>query len=237
MTKIVLTAIILVSLLANLSAQMVQNVDAAKFKQLMTTENGIILDVRTPEEYSRGHIQGSTSINISDPEFVTKLGLLQKDKTILIYCLSGSRSNVAANYMSKMGFKKIYALQRGLMDWNNQSYPLEKSSQAVASSGTTYSEQSFGKLIKDNRLVLIDFHAIWCGPCKAMNPVIEKVSADFKGKARVEKIDIEINKLIASTYQVLSVPGFVLFKGGVKVWSHNGTISYNDLAGVIKKHL
>lgn len=237
MKQVFLTFILFISLLIEMKAQTVQYVDAVKFKQLIATEDAILLDVRTPGEYSRGHIQGSTSIDITDPNFVSKFSMLQKDKTILIYCLSGSRSNSGANYLSQMGFKKVYALQQGLMDWNRQGYALEQSSQAVASTGTTYTEQSFGKLLNENKLVLVDFNAVWCAPCKAMIPVIDKVSADFKGKAKVEKIDIEANKAITAAYQVQTIPGFVLFKAGKKVWSHSGIISYDDLSVVIKKYL
>lgn len=237
MKTIFLSFLISVVFLINLSAQVVQNVNALKFKELIATENAIILDVRTPQEYSRGNIQGSTLINIADPEFVSRINMLQKDKTILIYCLTGSRSSVAANYMTRLGFKKIYNLQQGIMDWNRQGYPLIQSNQAVASTSPAYTEQSFAKLLQANKLVLVDFHAVWCAPCKAMNPVIDKVSADFKGKAKVEKVDVEANKIITAAYQVQTVPGFVLFKEGKKVWSHSGTISYNDLAVVIKKHL
>jgi thioredoxin 1 len=70
-----------------------------------------------------------------------------------------------------------------------------------------------------------------------MNPVIDKISTDFKGKARVEKVDVELNKAITAAWQVQSVPGFVLFKAGKKVWSHTGTISYEDLSGIIKKFM
>jgi thioredoxin len=237
MKKIFLTFIIFVSLLIEMKAQSVQYVNAVKFKQLIATEDAILLDVRTSGEYSRGHIQNSTSIDITDPSFESKFQMLQKDKTILIYCLSGSRSNAGASYLSKMGFKKVYALQQGLMDWNRQGYALEQSSQAVASTGTTFTEQSFAKLLKENKLVLVDFNAVWCAPCKAMIPVIDKLSVDFKGKARIEKVDIEANKAITAAYQVQTIPGFVLFKAGKKVWSQNGIISYNDLSTVIKKYL
>ena len=124
-----------------------------------------------------------------------------------------------------------------MMDWNRHGYDVEQSNQMVASASTVFTEQGFDKLLKDNKLVLVDFHAVWCAPCKAMNPVIDKLSTDFKGKARVEKVDVEANKPITVAYQVQSVPGFVLFKTGKKVWSHNGTISYDDLAAVIKKYL
>ncbi len=214
-----------------------QHVDARKFKELIGSENAIILDVRTPQEYSRGHIAGSTAIDIADPNFVSKLKLLQKDKTILIYCLTGSRSYVAGNYMNQNGFKKIYNLQQGIMDWSRQGFALEQSSQTVASTSKSYTRQSFDKVLTDNKVVLVDFHAVWCAPCKAMNPVIEKVTTDFKGQARVEKVDVEANKEITVAYQVQSVPGFVIFKDGKKVWSHNGTISYTELSAILKKYI
>jgi len=237
MKPVILTLFLIVSVLSNVNAQVPQHVDAVKFKEQIAKGDAILLDVRTPQEYSRGHIAGSTAINIADPAFVSKINLLQKDKTILIYCLTGSRSYAAANYMSKNGFKKIVNLQQGIMDWSQRGYALEQSSQAVASNATTYTGQSFGKLLKDNKVVLVDFHAVWCAPCKEMSPVIDKVSANFKGKARVEKVDVEANKEITAAYQVQSVPGFLIFKDGKKVWSHNGTISYDELTLALKKFL
>jgi thioredoxin len=238
MKNLVFTFFVFIAIITVGNAQTVQGVDAVQFKKLIaTTKDAILLDVRTPEEYSRGHIAGSTAIDISDPAFTSRIDLLQKDKTILVYCLSGSRSYSAANYMSEKGFKKIYHLQRGLMEWNQQGFALEQSSKAVASTATKYTGQSFDKLLKENKVVLVDFHAVWCAPCKAMSPMIEKVSADFKGKARVEKIDVEANKEITTAYQVQSVPGFLIFKDGKKVWSHNGTISYDELSGALKKFL
>jgi thioredoxin 1 len=237
MKPVILTLFLIVSVLSSVNAQVPQHVDAVKFKEQIAKGDAILLDVRTPQEYSRGHIAGSTAINIADPAFVSKINLLQKDKTILIYCLTGSRSYAAANYMSKNGFKKIVNLQQGIMDWSQRGYALEQSSQAVASNATTYTGQSFGKLLKDNKVVLVDFHAVWCAPCKEMSPVIDKVSANFKGKARVEKVDVEANKEITAAYQVQSVPGFLIFKDGKKVWSHNGTISYDELTLALKKFL
>lgn len=237
MKRIILSFLFLGAMVSGLTAQTVQDVDAVKFNQLLTAGNNILLDVRTPGEYSRGHIKGSTNINIADPAFVSKVSLLQKDKTILVYCLSGSRSDAAASFMSRMGFNKIYTLQRGIMTWTNAGFPLEQSTQMVASNNPTFTPQSFDKVLKDNKVVLVDFNAEWCAPCKTMNPILDKVSDAFKGKAKVEKVDVEANKAIAQTYQVQSIPGFVLFKGGQKVWSHTGVISYEDLSGVIKKYL
>ncbi|MFA5328319.1 MAG: thioredoxin domain-containing protein [Prolixibacteraceae bacterium] len=236
MKQFFLALFMVLAFVSGTKAQAVQDVDAVKFKSLISPD-ALLLDVRTPGEYTRGHIAGSTNINIADPAFPSRIGLLQKDKTILVYCLSGSRSDAAAAYMSRQGFKKIYTLYRGIMTWSNAGFPLEQSSQTIASAATSYTPQSFEKLLKENKLVLIDFNAVWCAPCKQMIPVVDKVSADFKGKARVEKVDVEANKALTTAYQVQSIPGFVLFKDGKKVWSYSGIISYNDLSGVIKKYL
>lgn len=237
MIRIVLFSWFLLGALTVLQAQVLQHVDAKKFKELIASESAIILDVRTPQEYSRGHIAGSTAINIADQDFVSKINLLQKDKTILIYCLTGSRSYSAANYMNRIGFRKIYNLQQGIIDWSRQGFQLEQSSQVVAAKGTSFSKQSFDKLLSDNKVVLVDFHAVWCAPCVAMKPIIDKVATDFKGKAKVEKIDVELNKELSAAYQVQTVPGFVIFKAGKKVWSHNGPITYNKLVEELRKHI
>lgn len=237
MKKLILLLFILGTAVGATMAQPVQNVDAVKFQELVKAGNALILDVRTPGEYSRGHIAGSTNIDISSPDFVSRTNLLQKDKTLLIYCLSGSRSDAAAAYLSRQGFKKIVTLDHGIMPWVQRGFALEKSAQSEKTDAVAYTEQGFKKILTDHKLVLVDFQAAWCAPCKAMNPVVDRVAADFKGKARVEKVDVDANKSLATAYQVGSIPGFVLFKGGQKVWSHAGTISYEELSGTIKKYL
>lgn len=237
MKSILLIFALVLMAFSGAKAQTVQDVDAPKFKELIDKGNCLLLDMRTPGEYSTGHIAGSTNINIADPEFASKIKLLDKSKTLLIYCLSGSRSDAAGQYTSRQGFQKIYTLQRGLINWNRAGLSLETSGRAVASSTATYSDQAFSQLLKDNKLVLVDFNATWCAPCKAMMPVVEKISTDFKGKAHVAMVDVEANKAIFNSMQIQSIPGFVLFKDGKKVWTYNGIISYADLSGVIKKYL
>ena len=237
MKNLLIVLILILKVFSGAKAQNFQDVDALKFKEQIDKGNCLLLDVRTPGEYTTGHIAGSTNINIADSEFASKIKLLDKSKTLLIYCLSGSRSDAAGEYMSRQGFKKIYTLQRGLINWNRAGFSLETSGRAVASSAATYTDQAFNQLLKDNKLVLVDFNATWCAPCKAMMPVVEKISTEFKGKAHVALVDVEANKTIFNSLQMQSIPGFVLFKDGKKVWTYNGIISYADLSGVIKKYL
>jgi thioredoxin len=213
------------------------DVDALKFYKLTQLGNGIVLDVRSPQEYSRGHIANSTLINISDRDFTNKVSLLPKDKPIYVYCLSGSRSRVAAGYLAKNGFREVYNLQQGIIDWQRNKLSLVQSESIAASNSKTYSPYDFKTLTSSNKLVFVDFNAIWCAPCKTMSPVIDKLSEDYKQKVKVEKIDMEANRELAQSLDVQSIPGFVLFKNGQKIWSGKGVLSYNELKELLDKNL
>lgn len=235
--KKVICLISMLLFMIDVSAQTVKDVDAFGFQKLITSGNGVILDVRTPHEYSRGHIEGSTLINVSDQEFVNKINLLQKDKPVYIYCLTGARSASAANYMAKMGFDELYNLQRGIMNWSQNGLPIATSKVSVETTSKQYSVSDFEQLINSKSVVLIDFHAVWCAPCKNMSPIIDKLKEEFDGKAVVEKIDIEVNKTISDAYKIQSVPGFILFKEGKQIWAHKGMISHSELKGKIEGNL
>ena len=237
MYKLLLITIPLLMSMFITTAQSTLHVNAVEFNNLMKSEKGVILDVRTPQEYSRGHIDGSTLINIADREFTTKVNLLQKDKPVYIYCLTGSRSRAAANYMAQQGFSKVYNLQRGILDWQQNNLPVVQSQATVASKSKTYSKSDFDQLVQSEKLVLVDFHAVWCAPCKQMSPVIDKLSQNYKGKVKVEKIDVEANREIAQSNQIQSIPGFVLFKDGKKAWTHKGMITYAELENVLNNNM
>ena len=89
--------------------------------------------------------------------------------------------------------------------------------------------ESFGELIKSGTPVLVDFYADWCGPCRAMNPVIKEVAQSVQGKARVIKVDIDKSVEAAQAYQVQAVPTFIIFKNGKIVWRHSGMIDKYSL--------
>lgn len=79
-----------------------------------------------------------------------------------------------------------------------------------------FTEESFSADIK-NGVVLVDFYADWCGPCRMMTPVLEKVAGDVSGQAAVGKIDIDKAQKVAGNFQVTSIPTLILFKDGKEV--------------------
>lgn len=95
----------------------IQQIDVLGFQNKMKAENTVILDVRTPAEVQEGMIEGAIAIDISASNFEKKVGELDKDKTYLVYCQSGGRSNRACEIMAHIGFKDLYNLKGGYMGW------------------------------------------------------------------------------------------------------------------------
>jgi thioredoxin 1 len=95
---------------------------------------------------------------------------------------------------------------------------------------------SFDSLIKGTQLVLVDFYATWCGPCKAMAPILEQVASSVKEKAKIIKIDVDKNPAAATAYRVQGVPTLVLFKEGKILWRQSGVVQAQELERIIQQY-
>lgn len=102
------------------------NVNAVTFKKLIETKPGQVLDVRTPEEWAEGVIEGAIKMNYYDKDFAKQLDKLDKTKPVYVYCKVGGRSGSAAKELEKKGFKLIYNLDGGIKAWDKEGYPKVK---------------------------------------------------------------------------------------------------------------
>jgi len=105
----------------------VKTVDAKTFQnKLKENPEAVLLDVRTPEEVSKGTIPGAVNINFNAPDFSSKIAALAKDKTYFVYCAKGGRSGQAVEQMSDAGFKTLYNLEGGFVGWQEKGMPVKK---------------------------------------------------------------------------------------------------------------
>ena len=86
-------------------------------------------------------------------------------------------------------------------------------------------------------LVLVDFYADWCGPCKMMAPLVESLAESFEGKVKIGKLNIDDEMEIAQKYRVMSIPTFIFFKDGQVVETSMGAMSKEELEEKLKKLL
>ena len=104
-----------------------KDVDATNFKGLVDSKAGLLVDVRTPKEFTSGHIAGAINIDWKNQkEFARKIAKISKDKTVLIYCHSGHRSGLATKFLKEQGYSKIYNLETGIMGWKAANFDVAK---------------------------------------------------------------------------------------------------------------
>jgi thioredoxin 1 len=95
---------------------------------------------------------------------------------------------------------------------------------------------SFTEIINQEKPVLVDFFAEWCGPCKMMSPILKELKSDLKDEISIIKIDVDKNQSLAAKFQVRGVPTFMLFKDGKQVWRQSAMLQKNDLIAIIKQY-
>ena len=95
---------------------------------------------------------------------------------------------------------------------------------------------TFKEIISSDTLVLVDFFATWCGPCKMMHPILEELKQKLGDKIRIIKIDVDNNKAFSSQYNIQSVPTLILFRNNEILWKQSGAMSLQNLMNVIKQY-
>ena len=96
---------------------------------------------------------------------------------------------------------------------------------------------TFAEKINSVKPTLVDFHAVWCGPCKMMEPVLKSVHQKMGNEITFLKVDIDKNPKAANLYGIRGVPTLILFRNGEIVWRQSGVVSAHDLENVLKNTL
>ncbi|HMS35211.1 MAG TPA: thioredoxin [Ignavibacteria bacterium] len=96
--------------------------------------------------------------------------------------------------------------------------------------------KTFGEILRTEDLVLVDFTATWCGPCKMMAPILDELKSSIGSKALILKIDVDKNPQASAAYNIQGVPTLILFKKGKIVWRQSGVVPAIELKKLIDQN-
>ena len=97
-------------------------------------------------------------------------------------------------------------------------------------------ENNFQDKIK-NGVVLVDFFATWCGPCRMMAPILDDVKEELGNSVEIYKVDVDDNENLARSFGIMSIPTLILFVNGQQKEKHIGLMQQDDLSDLIKKYI
>lgn len=191
--------------------------DAKTFSDsILANPNIIVLDVRTPGEYSKGFVNRAVNIDYNGSDFEQRIAKLDKNSEYYVYCLSGGRSSAAVQEMKKLGLHAT-ELKGGIMAWRKEGLPVVEVEEVT----DKISRDDYQHLIS-GKLVLVDFYAPWCGPCRKMEPYINELQEKYAGQAKIVRINIDENKNLAGGLGVMEIPVLKIFAEGSEKWDHRG---------------
>lgn len=206
------------------------NINVNEFEKGIAASDVQVLDVRTAGEFQSGHIKNALLANWNDKtEFNERIRYVDKDKPVYVYCLGGSRSAAAADWMRQNGFKHVYDLIGGINAWKRENKPVEGLSNEPQMSMTDYQAR-----INSSKTVLVDFGADWCPPCVKMKPVLNELEKNQKLNFLLVKIDAGVQTNIMKELNIEPIPVFVVYKNGKEVWRKQGIISKEELEKQLK---
>ena len=201
-------------------------------KKQMQKADGILLDVRTTEEFWERHLKGAVNIDIRSSDFNSRVGRMDKSSPVYVYCLSGGRSAAAAQILVDMGFEEVYEMNGGISRWLAENRPVEIGN-FNPNQGMTQTElQSLIQAAKDS-VVLVDYNAAWCAPCKKMKAFMPNLIQDCGGRLKVIYVDYDHNPQLVAAMKVSSVPALMLFQGGIEKKRYSGFVSQEELKSSI----
>jgi len=99
---------------------------------------------------------------------------------------------------------------------------------------TTEQRETFSEIVNSGKVVLVDFFADWCAPCKMMQPILQELNGMVDDNVRIIKIDVDRNPMVSSTFQIRGVPTLMIFKDGQIKWRQAGVVGAEQLHQIIQ---
>jgi thioredoxin len=131
--------------------------------------------------------------------------------------------------LASKGFKTVYNMEGGILAWTGAGKPVESGASSVGG----LSMDDYLKAVTKDKLVLVDFNATWCGPCKKLKPIVEKLAKRHSALVELKAIDVDQNTALADAMHINSIPLLILYKQGKEVWRFMGLASEQEVEKAI----
>lgn len=200
-------------------------------QKIRDTKDAVVLDVRTPGEYSKGHLNDALNADWNGSEFKNQIKALNKSEPVFVYCMSGNRSGSAAAAMRADGFTQVYELTGGIMKWRALNMP-EVTRKVSAVSEMSVSD--FNNLLNTEKIVLVDFYADWCAPCKKMKPYLDEIDRDMTSTVTVVRINADDHPSLCKSLNIDALPVLQVYKSKEMTWMHKGFIGKDEVLNHLK---
>ena len=151
----------------------VLDVENHQMLKLLQDNPGVLLDIRTPEEVSKGFLKNASFINFYDENFLQKASWVKKNQPIYVYCHAGGRSSKAAEMLIELGFREVYNLVGGYSKWVEDGYLVEKGLKNIKGPNSKFfSKEEIDGILQTKESVVLVFKTPWCLPCKKLDAVV-----------------------------------------------------------------
>ncbi len=198
------------------------NLDAMAFNEMVkSTTNPQLIDVRTADEFSKGHLVNALNIDWNGNEFDILTSKLKKEEAVFVYCLSGGRSSAAAAQLRQSGFKNVIELNGGIMKWRGANLP---ETTAASVTNTSMSLADFQKLTQSDKIVLVDFYADWCAPCKKMKPYLMEIEKEMSARVILVRINADDNQALCKELKIDALPVIQVYQKNQLTWNQTGFV-------------
>jgi thioredoxin len=194
-----------------------------------------IIDIRSLAEFSRGHLQNAVSLDFKGIKFLEQVSKLDKTKPVFIYGLNDEQSHAALNKMYSMDFKVVYELEGGFANWQSAKLPIVTNTFTQPKpTASGMSNEDFEQMLESDKIVLVDFYADWCAPCRQMKPDLDAIATDMKDKVKLIIIDSDHNPQLCKDLDVVSLPTLMVYKNKKLTWVKQGLVSKDEIIKQLK---
>jgi phage shock protein E len=174
-------------------------------------ENTILIDLRSVNDFSNGHIFGATHIDFELPTYEWRFAELDTEQNLFIYCKDGKRSKEAAIYLESQGFNSVTVLKGGLRAWLNEGYSLTPE-ELIPPPELTF--EGFSRMLGQEHLVIVNFYLPGDRNCRTVEPVLDELAITYRKKIKILRIDMDHYTYLAAEMGIEYPPTLQLYENG-----------------------